>query len=72
MNFLYYLATPDGLKFATTIIGDSKKIPQKDRDRTSKILVSITTYECDENDQLIAVKVFACDILFNYEIHSNF
>jgi hypothetical protein len=31
---------------------------QKDKDRSTKKLVSITTYECDENDRLIAVKFF--------------
>jgi hypothetical protein len=41
---------------------------QIDKDRSTKKLVSITTYECDENDQLIAVK----DFLFLYFILMNF
>ncbi len=33
---------------------------QIDKERSTKKIVSITTYECDENDQLIAVKAFLC------------
>jgi hypothetical protein len=33
---------------------------QKDKERSTQKLVSITTYECDENDQLIAVKDSIC------------
>ena len=39
---------------------------QKDKERSTQKLVSITTYECDENDQLIAVKDSIFSLFYFY------